>query len=157
MRTTQPPGKSLILEQFFWLRFFLAPKYMTNCSYKHTFSPPHLIYLLTPTTSTYPHNTFSPHPTIITSRSPISTKPTRYLQQSTRNYHNLHETTTNTNKYIQNYQIFTPISLKLPQYYHNITPNYQILNNITPISHQTTRISPTFPESHTKLPDSQQN
>ena len=34
-----------------WLRFFLAPKYMTNCSYKHTFSPPHLIYLLYPTSS----------------------------------------------------------------------------------------------------------
>ena len=34
-----------------WLRFFLAPKYMTNCSYKHTFSPPHLIYLLNPTSS----------------------------------------------------------------------------------------------------------
>ena len=33
------------------LRFFLAPKYMTNCSYKHTFSPPHLIYLLNPTSS----------------------------------------------------------------------------------------------------------
>jgi hypothetical protein len=27
----------------FWRRFFSAPKYMTNCSYKHPFSPPQVL------------------------------------------------------------------------------------------------------------------
>ena len=41
------PGKiqniTVTLGSSFWRRFFSAPKYMTNCSYKHPFSPPQVL------------------------------------------------------------------------------------------------------------------
>jgi len=122
-----------------WLRFFLAPKYMTNCSYKHTFSPPHLIYLLTPTssqhilTSSYHYhikitnlNQTNQIFTMIYTKLPDSQQYSHNLPQ----YHtklpessaklpescrNLIKTTRILAKLHQNYQNLSEISAKLPE------------------------------------------